>query len=87
MPDPESVRPSGTTCPDCGVELRGIKLIDATERTFGEGSYRVDLAYAAQEAEAPALGWFGGIAPQGKVYGRLCTHCGRIYLHAVPMPG
>ena len=83
MPDKESIRPSGTACPDCGVELRAIKLIDATDRAWGEGNYRVDLAYAAQDAEVP---WFGGIAAEGNVYGRLCTHCGRIFLYAVPMP-
>ena len=85
MPDKETpFRSSGTNCPDCAVELRAIKLIDATDPAWGEGNYHVDLAYAAQDAEVP---WFGGIDPEGKVYGRLCTHCGRIFLYAVPMPG
>jgi hypothetical protein len=84
MPDEETpVRSSGTNCPDCAVELRAIKLIDATDRAWGEGTYRVDLTYSAQDAEAV---WLGGIPPQGNVYGRLCTHCGRIFLYAVPMP-
>ncbi len=73
------------TCPDCGTRLQGIKLVDATERAFGEGAYRVDLSYAPQNADAPLLGLFGGIAPEGKVYGRICPDCGRILLYATPM--
>jgi hypothetical protein len=75
----------GTTCPDCGVPLQPIKLVDATERVFGEGAYRVNLTYAAQDAEAPWGGFLGGIQPTGDVYGRICPKCGRILLYAVPM--
>jgi hypothetical protein len=74
-----------TTCPDCGTQLQPIKLVDATERVFGDGAYRVNLSYAAQDAEAPLGGFLGGIAPQGNVYGRICPQCGRILLYANPM--
>lgn len=77
--------PTVTTCPDCDTPLHPIKLVDATDRAFGEGAYRVNLNYAAEDAEAPLGGFLGGMAPQGNVYGRLCTRCGRILLYAVPM--
>lgn len=38
-----------TECPDCGTTLRGIKLTDATERFWSEGTSRVDQQYAARD--------------------------------------
>jgi hypothetical protein len=73
------------TCPDCGTQLQAIKLVDATDNIGGEGSYRVNLTYAAQDAQAPMGGWLGGITPKGNVHGRICTQCGRILLYGVPL--
>jgi|AP95_1055475.scaffolds.fasta_scaffold127195_1 hypothetical protein len=74
-----------STCADCSTQLLPIKLVDATERAFGEGAYRVNLTYSTQDAKPPLGGWLGGLEPKGNVYGRLCTQCGRIFLYAVPM--
>lgn len=74
-----------TTCPDCDSPLQAIKLIDATDRFRAEGTYRVNLTYGIQDEEVAAGGFFGGIAPQGQVYARLCAECGRILLYATPM--
>ena len=71
-----------TECPDCGTTLRGIKLTDATERFWSEGTSRVDQQYAAEDSKA---GFMFGIEAEGNIYGRLCTKCGRILLYAVPM--
>ena len=70
---------SQATCPDCNVELEPIKLIDATEKNFQEGCFRVDLTYAARDTKAPLF--FGGIQPKGKVEGNICPKCGRILLY------
>ena len=74
-----------TTCPDCETELQAVKIVDATDRAFGEGAYRVELTYAAHEAQAPLGGWLGGIRPLGKVEGRICPNRGRILLDAKPL--
>ena len=69
-------------CPDCKSELHPIRLVDATDRAWGEGTYRVELTYAAYEAPNR---WFGGIPPSGRVEGRMCPNCGRILLYGRPM--
>jgi len=74
-----------TQCPDCGAPLQAIKLTDATERWLGEGSFRVDQKYSAEDATSNFGGIFGGVQPEGSLYGRLCPQCGRILLYAVPM--
>ncbi len=71
-----------TECPDCGNALRGIKLTDATERFWSDGTARVDQQYAAEDSKA---GFMFGIEAEDNIYGRLCTKCGRILLYAVPM--
>ncbi len=76
---------SRTECPDCGSPLKAIKLTDATNRVWGQGSHRVNQQYAPENAEGLMGGFLAGIAPEGNVYGRLCPDCGRILLYAVPM--
>ena len=73
-----------STCPDCETELQPVKITDATDRAFGEGTYRVELTYAAHEAQAPLGGFLGGIPPLGIVEGRICPKCGRIILYGKP---
>jgi hypothetical protein len=76
------MEPAARTCPDCQTPMRPIKMIDATERAMGGGAFRVELTYAADDAEP---GFFGGIPPEGKVRGSICPQCGQILLYGSPM--
>lgn len=66
-------------CADCNVDMRPIKLIDATESgRGGSGVTHVDLAYAAADAESS---FFGSIPRLGTVRGMICPRCGQIKLY------
>ena len=72
---------SATACPECGMEMQPIKLIDATVR-YADGSGHVELAYAAPDAKAS---FFTATIPAlGKVKGMICPGCGRIVLRGEP---
>ena len=68
-----------TNCPDCEVELRPIKLLDATNQGMGsEGVGHVEQAYAAENAQAS---WYTQTVPKsGTVKAKICPECGRIIL-------
>ena len=73
---------SPTACPECGMEMQPVKLIDATERLVDGGSRHVELAYAAPDAKASFF--TKAIPALGTVKGMICPGCGRIVLRGEP---
>jgi hypothetical protein len=70
------LRTSQATCPDCGTEMREIKLF-----CKGGGSGPYDVAVRFYTAEDAKRGWFGGFPVEGRVTARMCDSCGRITLY------
>jgi hypothetical protein len=73
---------SATACPECGMGMQSIKLIDATGRAWKGASGHVELAYAALDAKASSF--TGTIPALGTVKGMICPGCGRIVLRGEP---
>ena len=76
---------SATACPECGMGMQPIKLIDATGRNFWENlsaTDHVELAYAALDAKASSF--TRTIPALGTVKGMICPGCGRIVLRGEP---
>jgi uncharacterized OB-fold protein len=72
-------------CPDCGKKMFPVKLIDATgSGVSGEGIAHVELAYAAQDADASFL--TRTVTKSGVVKAALCSDCGRIILYSETPP-
>ncbi len=75
---------SATACPECGMGMQPIKLIDATGHSgwTERASAHVEMAYAAPDAKAS---FFTGTIPAlGTVKGMICPGCGRIVLRGEP---
>ena len=72
---------STTACPECGMGMQPIKLIDATDRWWKSGTGHVELAYAALDAKTS---FTGTIPALGTVKGMICPACGRIVLRGEP---
>jgi hypothetical protein len=68
--------PSQRRCPDCGGEMRGIKLLERSHL-----NQLVQLKYTAEDAEK---GWFSDYPVEGLVRGWMCRSCQRIVLYGVP---
>ena len=69
-------------CPDCGAEMRTVKL-------FGRGwenaiglAVDTELAFYTG-AEAGRSGLSGMFKAEGQVESWLCSGCGRIFLYAI----
>ena len=70
------------TCPECDVELRPVKVLDATHSLPKTGSRHVELAYAATDAKP--TGFQKTIPKEGVLRAMLCPECGRTLLYAIP---
>lgn len=79
-------KPPRRDCPDCKVELRPIKILDATDwggvwSEDNAGLSHALLAYAAADAERSFF--TKTIQHEGFVQGMLCPDCGRILMYAM----
>ena len=72
------------SCHDCGIELKPVRLLDATRLgSGGHGAVHVDFNYAAPDAK-PSI--WTGVAVAGVVHGMACPQCGLIQLYVVEKP-
>jgi hypothetical protein len=73
------LRTSPGSCPDCGTEMRAIKLF-----CKGAGRYTIDMAVRFYTSANARRGWFSGFPVEGRVTALMCESCGRITLYGRP---